>query len=121
MPPLPSVQASTHSPCLERENAFVGVDGFNAAMQKMRNERTPPHECNILIIITFYYTVLHFNILTYNQYDTLKQQKHLVNGHQILCEFQVDDCQPCLEVGSFPCKMEYYYNKYFVYIRCVVF
>jgi len=44
MPPLPSVQASTHSCSLVRENAFVGVDGFNAAMQKMRNERTPPHD-----------------------------------------------------------------------------
>ena len=43
MPPLPSVQASTHSFCyLVRENA--GVDGFNAAMQKMRNEFSPPHE-----------------------------------------------------------------------------
>ena len=44
MPSLPSVQESTHSSCLVRENAFVSVHGFNAAMQKMRNERTPPHE-----------------------------------------------------------------------------
>ena len=45
LPNLPSVQASTHSSCyLVRQNAFVGVDGFNAAMQKMRNESSPPHE-----------------------------------------------------------------------------
>ena len=34
-------------------------------------------------------------IITYNQYGTLKQQKYLLNCHQILCESQVDDCQPC--------------------------
>ena len=39
MPPLPSAQASTRS-TLVRQNAFVGVDGYNAAMQKLRNETT---------------------------------------------------------------------------------
>ena len=38
MPPLPSVQPSTHRSYLVRQNGFIGVDGFNAAIQKMRNE-----------------------------------------------------------------------------------
>ena len=41
MPPFPLVQESPHRTnrsCLIRQNAFVGVDGFNAAMQKLRNE-----------------------------------------------------------------------------------
>ena len=41
MPPLPSVQEGTHRTdrsYIVRQNGFVGVDGFNAAMQKQRNE-----------------------------------------------------------------------------------
>ena len=38
MPPLPSVQASTHKSYLVRQNGIVDVDGFNAAVQKIGNE-----------------------------------------------------------------------------------
>ena len=41
MPPLPSVHEGTYRTdrsYLVRQNGFVGVDGFNAAMQKLRNE-----------------------------------------------------------------------------------